>query len=107
MASNKYKRKYQKLRDSARNEECTLQIFPYCNNNPETVVLCHVRSPDSGMGLKSPDWWAAYGCSSCHDIIDGRAGNLTDITSSEIWLAIHKGQFLTMDRMIEKGLIKI
>lgn len=27
------------------------------------------------MGMKSPDWCAAYGCSACHDIVDGRAGD--------------------------------
>lgn len=98
------KRKYQKLRDSARGEECTLRIHPYCNGNPETTVLCHLPS-GSGMGQKSPDWFAVYGCSSCHDIIDGRHNhfNLKD----EIEQAKQDALFRTWERMIEKGLIKI
>lgn len=103
------KRKYQKLRDSARGEDCCLQIFPYCNGNPETVVLCHLPS-GSGMGQKSPDWFAVYGCSSCHDIIDGR------YSDPHISISVDRGDiekykrdalFRTWNLMIEKGLIKI
>jgi hypothetical protein len=47
--------KQTKLTKAARGEECTLQIHPYCNDNPETVVYCHLPSPDKGMALKSPD----------------------------------------------------
>ena len=103
MASDKYKRKYQKLRDSARGEECTLQIVPYCNNNPETVVLCHIGS--SGMGMKAPDWQAVYGCSDCHDVIDHRVK--TDFHPLDIRNIMLAAQHKTWARMIDKGLIKI
>lgn len=93
-----------KLRKSARGEECTLQMHPYCNGNPETVVLCHLPS-DSGMGQKSPDWWAAYGCSACHNVIDGRSGHLLDrVIVNE---CMRMGHYRTLQRMIEKGLITI
>ena len=98
------KRKHQKLRDSARGEECTLRIYPYCNGNPETVVLCHLPS-GSGMGQKSPDWFAVYGCSSCHDIIDGRV--YKGFTNEEQEMFSTNALFRTWDRMIEKGVIKI
>ena len=101
------KRKYQKLRDSARGEDCTLQIHPYCNGNPETVVLCHLPS-GSGMGQKSPDWMAVYGCSSCHDIIDGRRPNDSSwLSNHDVDLASRQALFRTWERMIDKGLIKI
>ncbi|GKX50589.1 DUF1364 domain-containing protein [Budvicia aquatica] len=61
-----------KLRNSAKGQLCTLQIPGICNHNPETVVLCHLPSENHGMGYKSDDFWAVYGCSSCHDVIDGR-----------------------------------
>ncbi len=93
-----------KLRKSARGEECTLQIHPYCNGNPETVVLCHLPS-GSGMGQKSPDWWAAYGCSACHDVIDGRSGDLLDADIRNE--CMRRGHFRTLYLMIQKGLIKI
>ncbi|MGP2961894.1 MULTISPECIES: DUF1364 domain-containing protein [Serratia] len=60
------------LRDSARGRCCTLQIPGICNGNPETTVLCHLPSSTHGMGYKSDDYWAVFGCSSCHDVIDGR-----------------------------------
>ncbi|QRN32627.1 nuclease domain-containing protein [Pectobacterium brasiliense] len=60
------------LRESARGQACTLQISGICNANPETTVLCHLPSPTHGMGYKGDDFWAVYGCSSCHDVIDGR-----------------------------------
>ena len=97
-------RKYKKLRDSARGEDCTLQIHPYCNGNPETVVLCHLPS-GSGMGQKSPDWFAVYGCSSCHDIIDGRLAN--KFSNGTVTVLEQNALFRTWQRMIEKGLIKI
>ena len=95
-----------KLRKSAKGEECTLQIHPYCNGNPETVVLCHLPS-DSGMGQKSPDWWAVYGCSDCHDIIDGRVWIPTGPHVEVINDCMRRGHYRTLQRMIEKGLIKI
>ena len=105
MTANSITRKYKKLRDSARGEDCTLQIHPYCNGNPETVVLCHLPS-GSGMGQKSPDWFAVYGCSSCHDLIDNRTRQ-NGIDSIEIRYYSHRALFRTWSRMIEKGLIKI
>ncbi|HIE0017527.1 DUF1364 family protein [Serratia marcescens] len=56
------------LRDSARGRCCTL----ICSGNPETTVLCHLPSNIHGMGYKSDDYWAVFGCSGCHDVIDGR-----------------------------------
>lgn len=60
------------LCDSARGQCCTLQIPGICNGNPETTVLCHLPSSTHGMGYKSDDYWAVFGCSNCHDVIDGR-----------------------------------
>ncbi|CQH06491.1 TPA: DUF1364 domain-containing protein [Yersinia enterocolitica] len=60
------------LRDSARGQCCTLQIPGICNGNPETTVLCHLPSSTHGMGYKSDDCWAVFGCNCCHDAIDGR-----------------------------------
>lgn len=60
----------QKLRDSARGQNCTFQIPGVCSNNPETVVLCHLPSIAKGMGNKSPDYWAVFGCSECHHAFD-------------------------------------
>ena len=107
--ASKIIRKYPKLRKSAEGEDCTLQIFPYCNGDPATTVLCHLPS-GSGMGQKSPDWFAVYGCSSCHDIIDGRYSDphtRLDIDRTDIEKITKAALFRTWERMISKGLIKI
>lgn len=66
--------KMTKIRKAARDQECTLR-FPCCNYNTETTVLCHPNqlADGKGMGLKAPDDTAAFGCSACHDVLDGRA----------------------------------
>lgn len=94
-----------KLRKSAKGENCTLQIHPYCNGNPETVVLCHLPSEGKGMALKSPDHWAAYGCSNCHNIIDGRWN--TDLSDAEILRCMMRGLYRTQEQLINKGLIRV
>lgn len=59
-----------KLRKSARGRECQIRIPGVCNGNPETTVLCHLNG--AGMGMKHPDLFGAFGCSSCHDEVDRR-----------------------------------
>ena len=95
--------KLSKIRKSARGRDCTLQIYPYCNQNPETTVLCHAPSEDKGLAVKSPDWWGAYGCSACHDIVDGR--KKTNLSSEEISRCFHRGIYRTLKILIREGLI--
>jgi len=68
-------RKTSAIRISARNQDCTLRFDQICNFNPETTVLCHSNHgvDGLGMGIKSSDLRACFGCSSCHDILDSRA----------------------------------
>lgn len=61
------------LRESARGQPCHLRIPGVCNGNPETTVLCHIRRGHvAGMGQKPPDCCGVFGCSECHDAMDGR-----------------------------------
>ena len=106
-----------KIRESARGEECTLRIPGVCNRNLETVVLCHAPYPGK-FGSRKDNWWSAYGCSDCHDYVDGRGGsvNLQDefwhnvargrgsrVGVEDYWLpAIHE----TQAKLIEKGLLQ-
>lgn len=55
-----------KLRDFARGQDCTL-MMPWCNRDPETTVLCHIRRPWlSGIASKPHDFFGYHGCSECH-----------------------------------------
>lgn len=59
-------------RQNARGRQCTLML-PCCNNDPQTVVLAHLRMfSAAGMGQKPDDWFAVFACSSCHDALDRR-----------------------------------
>lgn len=95
-----------KLRKSAKGEECTFQICGICNGDPETTVLCHLPDESHGGSRKSDDHCSAYGCSNCHDAIDGRI-NYYQMADSEVTWYIHRAMVRTWRRMIEKGLIKI
>lgn len=55
-----------RFRDFARGQDCTLRM-PWCNNDPETTVMCHVRAfGNAGIGMKPHDFHAFHGCSECH-----------------------------------------
>jgi hypothetical protein len=62
------------LRQEAKGRECQARVPGKCNNNPDTVVLCHLHKPSisGGMGLKANDFFAYYGCSACHNVLDQR-----------------------------------
>ena len=107
MVESKYKRKYPKLRDSARDEQCTFQLHPYCNGDNSTTVLCHLPF-DSGMGIKSHDLSSAYGCSDCHAVIDGQKKVCDQLLPPEdIEAAKYRAHIKTLLRFVDKGLIKI
>jgi hypothetical protein len=91
-----------KLTKSARGKDCALRLG-CCNSDADTTVLAHLRSSSRGMGLKSPDWWGVYACSSCHDAIDGRAGSRVEFDSYDLLRALHE----TQRQMFDDGLLAI
>jgi len=60
------------LRALARGKPCYLRIPMICNRLPDTTVLCHLKGWGWVASMKPPDICAVYGCSACHDVIDGR-----------------------------------
>ena len=83
-----------KIRQSARDEDCTLRIPGVCRGDNSTVVLCHAPFPGRGGMRTGNDTWAAYGCDRCHSLIDGREQViLTDEYAALMWMpAIHETQ---------------
>ncbi|MAF43476.1 MAG: hypothetical protein CMI54_04805 [Parcubacteria group bacterium] len=100
------KRKFPKITKYARGQECQIRIYPYCNGNPETTVFCHAYSEDKGVGLKSPDYWGAFGCSTCHDIVDGRM-RIDDMSLPEIHKAHIDGIYRTLKILFNDEVIKV
>lgn len=92
--------KSSKIRRSARGEDCSLRLGN-CSSN-ETVVLCHIGR-DKGVGMKCGDHFAVYGCSNCHDIIDGRAKS--DFTKDQLNTEKLRALEETQKKLIEKGLL--
>ena len=57
----------------AKGQPCLIRVPTVCSGNPETTVGCHVRLIGvSGLGLKSPDLFIAFGCFDCHAVVDGQ-----------------------------------
>ena len=92
-----------KITKSAKGEECQIRLWNHCNFNTETTVFCHI--PGGGLGMKSDDIHGAYGCSNCHDVVDGR--QKTFISDSDIKLFFYDAIIRTQLKLLEKGLIKI
>ena len=97
--------KQNRFTKSARGEECTLMIYPYCSGDIEKTVLCHINCEDKGTSIKSPDFFAVFGCSDCHDIIDGK--RQVELSKVEIIKCIQRGLYRTWKRWIELGVVKL
>lgn len=93
-----------KARNSARDEECTFNIVGVCNYTPETTVFCHLSDETKGMGKKSDDLSAAYGCSACHDAVDGRVYS-QELEEHRDWYS-RRAMVRTWRRMVETGVVK-
>ena len=94
-----------KLRQSAKGQQCTLQIPGVCNHNPETTVLAHLPDESKGMNRKSDDFVAAFSCEACHSMIDGRVKRT--IPELELEWYMRRAQTRTLRRWVEMGLITI
>lgn len=78
-----------------------------CTNARETVVFAHAPSVDKGLGKKSPDWWGAFACSHCHDILDGRKPHSEEgflVLNKAVWL---DAIFETQKQFFDDGLLLI
>jgi len=99
-----------KITESARGQDCLIRVPGICNHNPETVVFCH--APGAGMGrksvFKSPDGkkvdYGSYGCSACHDAVDGRIK--TNYKQELLRLWFYEGTHRTTELLVEAGLLR-
>lgn len=57
------------------------------------------------MGMKAPDIHGAIACSSCHDVLDGRAETSFANTMVKVWF--YQGVFRTQLMLIDAGLIAL
>jgi hypothetical protein len=95
------------IRRSARGESCTLLIPGICTGDTSTTVLCHSNRLEDGkgMGLKAPDTEACYGCSACHDVLDGRRPLPGWMTRAQLDHVFDRARKITQEKLKEKGLM--
>lgn len=62
-----------RLTEYAEGKPCMIRVPGFCSWDPATVVACHVPLMGyHGTSLKMHDFFCAFGCSICHDIVDRR-----------------------------------
>jgi hypothetical protein len=97
-----------KITESARGEQCLIRIPGVCNRDDSTTVFCH-DPVGSGLSIKWPDTEGTYGCSDCHDLIDGRVPPPAKklYSRQDILVMYYEGARRTRIKLLEKELIKI
>jgi hypothetical protein len=93
------------LRKEAAGRTCMIRMPNICNHREDDCVLCHAQSPTGirGMGQKSPDLIAAWGCSQCHDEYDRRTRRI-DVDQARFYF--YEGVLRTQAQLILEGKVK-
>lgn len=94
-----------KLRESARDQPCTMRLPGYCDSGGETTVLAHAPFGGRGMARKGDDSHAIYACARCHDVLDGRV-KAEEVPREELWECVIRGLAETHEIMRARGLVK-
>ncbi len=93
------------MRNAANGQPCTLNISGVCLHTTDTTVLCHFDDESHGMGRKSDDISAGFGCAACHDVIDGRRPHSFEPGEEDYYM--RRSQIRTLRILIGMGVIKI
>lgn len=96
-----------KVRESARGEECLVRIPGICTGDPETTIWSHARFEAAGKGksTKALDLCGAYCCTACDAVFDGqrpRPPGYSQWDIDRLWMF---GHFRSLVRLAEKGLV--
>lgn len=95
----------QKILDAAEGAPCMINS-PQCNYNPATTVACHLNEQYAGKGMrqKADDCAVAFGCSTCHDWLDGRL-QIPDADKDKDWYWL-RGIYRTIRYLLDTGVLK-
>lgn len=93
-------------RRAARDRDCTLMLPGVCNRDPATTVLCHSNRLEhgKGIGLKAPDSAACFGCSDCHDVLDGRRPLPGWMTRQQLEDTFDRARTITQEQLKLEGI---
>lgn len=96
----------QKIRDSARGEECTVRIVGVCTFDPEKTIWSHAPLKAAGKGgqIKALDLCGAYCCTACDAVVDGqlKVPGVSRAQALEDWFM---GHMRSLVRLRQKGLV--
>ena len=93
------------LRKLARGKDCQVRLPEACCGDSSTTVLAHYRLAGySGMGLKSPDWFGAWACHTCHDVVDRRSLGHLDL--NYVKRAHLEGVLRTQAALLKAGVVR-
>lgn len=99
-------RRDQRIRDSARGEDCTVRIPGICTGNPEHTIWSHapLGAAGKGRGLKAIDLAGAYCCTACDAAIDGQRPLPAGYDRAQALLDWMFGHLRSLVRLKQKGL---
>ena len=93
--------------ESARDQDCTLQIAGFQCSPNDTVVLAHIPlMGNHGMGLKADDLMGLYACEACHSRFDGRSPGLPKDSADWYFYAL-RGLARSLRVMHDAGILTI
>lgn len=98
-------RKSQKIRDSARGEECLMGL-PDCPHDPAMTIWSHAPLGEAGKGLqiKALDLCGAYACTHCDAAVDGQRKPPPGMDRTQVLMAWFYAHMKSLVRLKQKGL---
>lgn len=99
-------RRDQRIRDSARGEECLI-VLPGCPRDAAMTIWSHNRhgGAGKGMAMKSLCILGCYGCTYCDSIYDGQRPRPTGWTAADVELAWYRAHDKSLVILKQKGLV--
>ena len=97
----------QRIRDSARGEECTVRIVGACTGKPEQTIWSHapLQAAGKGRGIKAVDVAGAYCCTTCDAVVDGQRHLPPGASRDSVLLDWMLGHLRSLVILKQKGLI--
>jgi len=97
----------QRIRDSARGEECTVRIIGACAQDPAHTIWSHapLQAAGKGRGWKAVDLAGAYCCTACDAVVDGQRPLPPGATHESVMLDWCFGHFRSLVILKRKGLV--
>lgn len=96
-----------RIRQSARGEDCTVRIPGVCKAHPDFTIWSHapLGAAGKGRGIKALDLCGAYCCTACDAVIDGQEPLPPGYSREQAMLDWFHGHMRSLVRARQKGLV--